>query len=302
MALIRAVKTGELGDAVFGATQPLSGEGESRARTNASKMKFTRERALVYANDAARDLMAGKAQPNANPVQIARDLVAGKPPPAPTPQRARPPRFSRPSIPSEDTLLPAFKSIQCLKCAGFINFSKDGEAKGTTFMRAMGWDVDDIRYFFSRVSDIPTDFMSRDLLKKTCLKTMAKKQKFISPNRSGKAKEMQGFKNRRLKFPVPNEDRPRRFQKGVPLNFKWSCIRKGGCAGDVLPKEEWLKAGFAPSEMKPTLKKEQQEKKKNEKEKKKERLRAKGDWRCPSCGAFCFRSSKWCSHCGQQGE
>jgi len=136
------------------------------------------------------------------------------------------------------------QGFNCLKCAGFIKRNKDdGRPYGCRHTRVQTWSYKDILNYFSRMCEAfgglhsaHTRYLFRDSL--AC--TLAIKYK----KRSRRAiyVKFAGLKD----FPVPNEQRPRRYQIDQPIPFVHRCkkLRGQSCTEIDMSDENYLKGPY----------------------------------------------------------
>ena len=136
------------------------------------------------------------------------------------------------------------QGFNCLKCAGFIKRSKDdGRPYGCRHTRVQTWSYKDILNYFSRMCEAfgglhsgHTRYLFRDSL--AC--TLAIKYK----KRSRRAiyVKFAGLKD----FPVPNEQRPRRYQIDQPIPFVHQCkkLRGQSCTEIDMSDENYSKGPY----------------------------------------------------------
>eukprot|EP00977_Amphora_coffeiformis_P011891 scaffold2914_cov178-Amphora_coffeaeformis.AAC.10 len=141
------------------------------------------------------------------------------------------------------------RNFRCLICAGFLKSkpyvkgqNEDGyiikhESRrivGTRFTKVLIWSDDDIRCFYSRVLEAfgvnlnnrfsGMLYLMRDSLVRTFGAKYKKKSKRKIHIKMGVGRDLGGF-------PVPNEERPRRFQNDRPLPLRIFCSSRSrsGC-------------------------------------------------------------------------
>jgi len=130
----------------------------------------------------------------------------------------------------------------CMKCAGFIKRQPDGRPYGCRHTRVQTWSHKDILFYYSRMCEAFGGLHSgytRYLFKDSLACTLAIKYKKRS--RRAVYKKFKGIPE----FPVPNDQRPRRFQIDQPIPYVHQCLRqRGSCTEIDMNDAEYLRGKF----------------------------------------------------------
>jgi len=106
--------------------------------------------------------------------------------------------------------------LECMKCAGFVKRSKMGDIVGSRYTRVINWSEDDIRSFYSRMTEAFHGEYSkhiRYLMLDSLVLTLKNKHSLSSKRKVYKKYNGKGLGG----YPVKSEDRPRRFRSDQPV-------------------------------------------------------------------------------------